>query len=317
MNYLLCRGILLLSLFLKSNVSFALADNSLAEVLNLGAGLYTSKLSSNYKDNHQNLDKTVLVTAFNYGYIGFLHNFKCYLDRLNLKAVVISMDVKAHEYVHEHLINLHSYYLTGNETVHESATEFRSKQFHVITNRKIEGVLNILKLGYDVIFVDPDIALLRDPMPYLFWQGIDYVHSVNKICPMSDGWDFYQTEEEGNTGFYFIRSNFRSIHLLETFKLTYPSHPELDDQTILWTMLRAMKSPQIQPKPVCSHDVSVQSTTETLVTCHLDGCLFSAGGLRGAAYNWLEAAVKKKNESVVSIHANFVKGILCCIPNFW
>jgi hypothetical protein len=32
------------------------------------------------------------------------------------------------------------------------------------------------------------------------------------------------------------------------------------------------------------------------------------GGLRGAAYHWLETNVKGKNESVVSIHANFIKG---------
>lgn len=219
--------------------------------------------------------------------------------------------------------------------MHESPTEFRTKQFHIITNRKIEGVLNILKLEYDVIFVDPDIALLRDPSPYLFWTGIDYVHSVNKICPGSDAWDFYKTEEEGNTGFYFIRSNERTIRLLEQFRKTYPMHPQLDDQTILWTMLRAMKPPQVNPLTTCVHQPPAHTgSSQTLTTCHLDGCLFSAGirvfmlqhnafsvvdiltiaclplgGLRGAAYNWLEAAVKKRNETVVSIHANFVKGV--------
>ena len=293
-------------------ISTSTSSLSLSDVVRQGAGLYVdpSNMGRKHSHHYQNLNKTVLVTAINHGYLNFLHNFKCFLDMLSMKAVVLSLDQKAHEYVHEHLINFYSYYLTiGNETVHESATEFRSKQFHLITNRKIEGVLRILKLGYDAIFIDPDIALLRDPTPYLFWQGIDYVHSVNKICPGSDAWDFYQTEEEGNTGLYFIKSNARTIQLLENFIITYPKHPELDDQTILWTMLRSMKSPQIDPKPKCSHIVGDSSHPETLVTCHLDGCLFSAGGLRGAAYNWLEAAVKKRNESVVSIHANFVKGM--------
>ena len=36
--------------------------------------------------------------------------------------------------------------------------------------------------------------------------------------------------------------------------------------------------------------------------------LSSVGGLRGAAYNWLETNLKKKNETLVSIHANFLKG---------
>lgn len=305
-----CLVVSLLSFFVLAIARVRLVDakKTLSDVLHQSAGLYVSpELNPFRNDMYHNISNTVLVTAFNFGYVNFIRNLKCYLDRLNMKALVIAMDEMADAYADEHLTNFHSYFLTGKQTVEATPTEFRTKQFHVITNRKIEGVLNILKLGYDVIFIDPDIALLRDPTPYLFWKGVDYVHSVNKICPGSDSWDFYATEEEGNTGFYFIRSNKRTISLLETFRKEYPRHPQLDDQTILWTLLRGMKPPLINPRPVCTHFES-KDQPDTLVTCHLDGCLFSAGGLRGAAYNWLEAAVKKRNETVVSIHANFVKG---------
>ena len=95
----------------------------------------------------------------------------------------------------------------------------------------------VLKLGYDVFFIDPDVALIRDPLKYMLFKNVDYVHSVNLRCNRSakpvesrlydclydfylnfrsePAWDFYKTEQEGNTGFYLLRSNSRSITLME------------------------------------------------------------------------------------------------------
>jgi hypothetical protein len=111
------------------------------------------------------------------------------MDRIALKTLVLSMDEKMHNYVQTRMNSssagstFYSFYWTGEDTVREEATTFRSKQFHVITNRKKEGVVGIMELGYDAIFIDTDIALLRDPVPYLLWKNVDYVHSHNKICP--------------------------------------------------------------------------------------------------------------------------------------
>lgn len=73
----------------------------------------------------------------------------------------------------------------------------RSKNFNLIGCRKIEAVFGALKLGYDVVFSDVDIALLHDPAPYLFFDGVDYVHSDNTGC--LGKWKFNATME-GNTG---------------------------------------------------------------------------------------------------------------------
>jgi hypothetical protein len=42
-----------------------------------------------------------------------------------------------------------------------------------------------MSLGYDVIFADADIVIIRDPIPILLWKNVDYVHSVNAICTRS------------------------------------------------------------------------------------------------------------------------------------
>jgi len=261
------------------------------------------------------------------------------------------MDKHVHDYVTTRLSDVyHSHLWLGtagaSSDVHEGATEFRSAQFHVITTRKKEAVLSIMELGYDVIFVDTDIAMIKSPLPYLFWKNVEYVHSHNKICPQSDEWNFYYSEEEGNTGFYFVRSSPRTIKLFQAAIADAPKHPGLDDQTIFWDVMRskALTDPKIVALPKCRHfehngpvrtsqeppanylskrkknDYTIEypgvpsdekEKEKELIVCPLDGCVFSAGALRGVAYAWLEDNLKnRKNDTVCTVHANYLKGHL-------
>jgi hypothetical protein len=61
----------------------------------------------------------------------------------------------------------------------------------------MEAVYGALVLGYNVVFSDVDIAVLRDPLPFLFLPGVDYAHSTNKGC--NKRWRFNESME-GNTG---------------------------------------------------------------------------------------------------------------------
>ena len=91
------------------------------------------------------LSKTVVVTASNYGYHHFLHNYKCFMDRLQFKVLVFSWDHKIHNHI-THKMNsqtagsrLYSYLWKESHEkheVHEDASSFRSQQFNLITNRK-------------------------------------------------------------------------------------------------------------------------------------------------------------------------------------
>ena len=94
------------------------------------------------------------------------------------------MDHRTHSHIENKLSStLKSFLWIGEQTVQESFATFRSPQFNVITHAKTSYTHAILSLGYDVIFIDLDIALVRDPLPYLFWEGVDYVFTHNKICP--------------------------------------------------------------------------------------------------------------------------------------
>lgn len=145
------------------------------------------KVAGIFRDSEKvkryHLERTVLITGCNHGFVNHLMNFKCFLDRLNMKFLTISMDADVHAYLKNNT-NVESYLMasgSGGE-VTTQPTEFRSKQFNLITAKKKEAVHNILKLGYDVVFSDTDVAILRDFIPYMIWQNVDYVHSLNDWC---------------------------------------------------------------------------------------------------------------------------------------
>lgn len=140
-----------------------------------------------YQDSLYNpkMNKTVIITSSSYGYLNFLCNFKCFMDRLKLKVLVVSMDSKIHMKINQHMnTSFSSFFWQSNQTITgDEINIFRSAQFNSITHRKIEAIILVMTLGYDVIFIDSDIALIRDPIPYLIWRNVDYSFSHNKICP--------------------------------------------------------------------------------------------------------------------------------------
>jgi hypothetical protein len=158
-----------------------LASKTLLEgLLQRAAGIFVDPL------RQVGLERTVLVTGCNHGFLNHLLNFKCFADRMGLKFLVVAMDEKAYQYLTKHT-NMVTYYMpTGVDNTSAAVTSdsvtFRSKQFNLITARKKEAVHDILVRGYDVLFSDTDVAIVRNPLPYLLWKNVDYVHSLNAVC---------------------------------------------------------------------------------------------------------------------------------------
>eukprot|EP00596_Hydrurales_sp_CCMP1899_P004155 CAMPEP_0119042656 /NCGR_PEP_ID=MMETSP1177-20130426/16055_1 /TAXON_ID=2985 /ORGANISM="Ochromonas sp, Strain CCMP1899" /LENGTH=243 /DNA_ID=CAMNT_0007009597 /DNA_START=320 /DNA_END=1048 /DNA_ORIENTATION=- len=188
-----------------------------------------------YTDPNRNpsLSKTIIIAGVNNGYKDFFHNFKCYMDKLGLKFLPISLDEGIYSYLTNNKISTTFLMrdIPGRDRVASEPSGFGGKNFNLIGCRKMEAVAGALKLGYNVIFSDVDIAVLRDPLPYLFHTGVDYVHSDNVGC--GEKWNFNMTME-GNTGFYSVVSNPSTI---KTWDLTYRAcakAPLYDDQTMFW-----------------------------------------------------------------------------------
>jgi hypothetical protein len=294
------------------------------------AGLYDDKnfRSPSHDDAyHSRLNKTVLVTAANFGYLSHLLNFQCFAHRLNLRFLVISMD----QHMHSHLTSLgiDSFYMhePGGGTVKESGAVFRDEQFNMISNLKIKAVHLILKLGYDVLFSDPDIAIVKDPIPLLFsYQPYDHVFSTQSLHPCQTPKNMTVKGAEGNTGFYLMRSTNDTIDLLQTVIAAVRRYPKLDDQTIFWNIYRdELKLTQpSEYSGLCGSTSSLRSHTDSnaatsngsdatspvrISSCHLDLCQFSAGALqRPPKYQALLSTLDQSNMSLYTVHANMIKG---------
>jgi hypothetical protein len=155
----------------------------LKNVLEISAGVY---IDEKYNVHSYDLSKVVLVTASNFGFINHLANFKCFIDRLHMKALVLTLDERTHSVVVSKMMStFQTYYLTAKLSepiVNEDSNKFRSFQFNLISSRKMEAVYEAMNIGYDVIFIDNDVILLQDPVPYFISSGVDYVHSLNQFC---------------------------------------------------------------------------------------------------------------------------------------
>jgi hypothetical protein len=298
----------------------------LLKQLSKAAGIYSdpSRSSDVVK---MGLEKTVMVTGCNYGFLNHLHNFKCFADRLGMKFLVISFDQQAHDYITKNT-TMTSYLMSAGsagQEVTNVAQEFRSKQFNLITARKKEAVHDILALGYNVLFSDTDVAMIQDPLPDLLFQNVDYVHSLNYWCTLGEKpFNFYKSRLEGNTGFYFVRSNNNTVKLWQAAYEAAPKHPRLDDQAVFWKVIRASVSPPILPIGECRHfnrpgDLRLKPAAGTsvdekyLVTCDLNTCKFSSGMLSRQyvpelTYETLILNLRRMNAGVITMHGNYISG---------
>jgi hypothetical protein len=123
-----------------------------------------------------------------------------------------------------------------------------------------------------------------------------------------------------STGFYSVVSNPSTI---KTWDLTYRAcakAPLYDDQTMFWLILRTNMKPLAAPlnkcpniekninsNPVEKSASQMDPSTKTIITCPLDGCMFSAGNLREVKYTQiLSDTLRSNNNLAVTVHANWL-----------
>lgn len=183
-------------------------NNELLNIVKQAAGVYSLPTIGH---KHHKLDKTVIITTFNQGFVTFLLNFNCFMRRLRMKYVAISLDVPLS--VPNDILTYHlkvAQISAREPAVDSNASEFRSRSFNIITARKLLATIEVMQLGYDVLFCDLDVVILRDFWDLMIYRNMLYVHTLNQPC----GGDrkeilkdyFINRRVEGNTGFYFVRS---------------------------------------------------------------------------------------------------------------
>ena len=178
--------IFVLILLLQISTAF-MQDNSLEKLLAKAAGIYQTPTAISY-----NLSRTVLIASGDHRFFNHLSNWKCFMDRLNMKALVFSYDLKLHDFINrntnENQTIFSYYYVPDNHT------------YHNLSNPNLFYIQMALKLNYDVFFMDTDsklcsfsccfylififclVAVVRDPLPSILYNNVDYVFTKDKIC---------------------------------------------------------------------------------------------------------------------------------------
>ena len=304
--------------------------------LKSAAGLYVDPTRTNNAHH-----KTVLVTAFNYAYLNHYHNFKCFIDRLGLKLVAVGFDQRTVNYLNS----------IGDPTVFpvlfdakatENTVEFRKGDFRKISLAKFHVVHEFMKRGYNVVFSDPDVAIIRDPMHIFLHKDMDYMHSINARCrnsyKMDRSWRFMGGRLEGNTGFYFVRSTAGMIEFYQQFFDDIPNQlAVLDDQSLFWKFIRRRYgwsgSLKIIPRGLCPdrenppdslsglHQlkfVEKNVSAGNLLSCFLDSCQFTAGvfemnkeeNSRHPTYlqEVLDELHDEGGKTLYTLHSNYISG---------
>ncbi|XP_009776156.2 uncharacterized protein At1g28695-like [Nicotiana sylvestris] len=166
-------------------------------------------------------NKTVIITVVNKAYIeGDKPMVDLFLDgfwqgegtrELVNHLLIVAMDQTSYERCK--FMHLHCYKLETDGVDFGGEKLFMSQDFIKMMWRRTLFLGDVLKKGYNFIFTDTDVLWLRNPFPNLYLnQTVDLQISTDKFNGSQ-----WSEENPINTGFYMIKSNSKTIALLDAW----------------------------------------------------------------------------------------------------
>ncbi|KAL7580269.1 hypothetical protein ACA910_013003 [Epithemia clementina (nom. ined.)] len=166
------------------------------------------------------VDNSIVVQVCNFGQSELLLNFLCSAKRRGLDTssiLVFATDQETYDLVNQ-MGNANVVFLKDifDEMPSKAAKAYGDKSFMQMMMAKVYCVHLIAMLGYDVLFQDVDVVWYRNP--------IHYFHDENALDASFDVYfqddgnhALYYAPYSANTGFYYVRSNERTLHFLNSF----------------------------------------------------------------------------------------------------
>jgi hypothetical protein len=206
--------LLLLSIANASTNTTSEQYQALRNVVESAAGVYIHPRQQELAGSR----RMIIVAAVNKVFGGFFFNLQCHLERLGMKLLAISLDHIIHKRIS--LFGGYSYYFNGGSLgsmEDGEAMQWDEPKYQRLMVHRLEALVDILSLGYDVIWLDTDVVPVWDFMPLLSWSNMDMISSIAKKCDPSDDGSYLrkQTIKPPNGGFYMMRSNPRTMAVLE------------------------------------------------------------------------------------------------------
>ncbi|CAN4125983.1 unnamed protein product [Withania somnifera] len=229
---LLLAGFFFIYTFLSSQINPTNFSLGLTEKNELDEALKKASLME---------EKTVIITVINKAYVEphngeypsmldlFLESFwegestRVLLEHL----LVVAVDQTAYERCK--FRRLHCYRLVTDDVDFAGEKIYMSEEFIKMMWRRTEFLMQVLKLGYNFIFTDTDVMWLRNPFLMLNKSEI-------LDLQVSSDWfngDPFSNSNSINTGFYYVRSNTRTITLFEIWYAMRRNSKGMKEQDVL------------------------------------------------------------------------------------
>ncbi|CAN6461178.1 unnamed protein product [Victoria cruziana] len=112
-------------------------------------------------------------------------------------------------------LHLHCYKLNTGGEDYSYEQFFSAKDYVKMMWRRLLFVADVVGRGYDILFTDSDVLWLRNPFPRLSFDD-----DMQVSCDRYRGEPYLGSLSDINAGFYFVRSNSKTIKL---YKLWYES----------------------------------------------------------------------------------------------
>ncbi|KAL6969410.1 hypothetical protein U1Q18_029123 [Sarracenia purpurea var. burkii] len=157
-------------------------------------------------------NKTIVLAVAGYSYKDMLMSWVCRLHRLLISNfVVCALDREIYEFsVLQGLPVFKDSFAPTNISFNDC--HFGTKCFQRVTKVKSRVVLQILKLGYNVLLSDVDVYWFKNPLAFLYSFGpavlVAQSDEYNKTGPIN-------LPRRLNSGFYFARTDGSTVAALE------------------------------------------------------------------------------------------------------
>ncbi|XVF79707.1 hypothetical protein PTKIN_Ptkin15bG0011000 [Pterospermum kingtungense] len=270
-------------------------------------------------------NKTLIITVLNKAYVEqivnadqttmldlFLESFWLGDGTRSLLEHVLFFALDQTAYDRCKFERLHCYKLVTEGVDFGGEKVFMSNDYIKLTWRKTQLFLDVLKRGYNFIFTDADIVWLRNPFAKLSPnQTVDLQISVDSFTG-----DPRPEHNFINTGFFYIRSNNKTISMLETWYAQKENSSRRNDQQVLQDLMkgglfnklglqaRFLKTRHFSGFCQDSQDVTVVTTVHANCCRHIKA---KFGDLSTVLRDWklFKAAVTQHPENAGNITRDF------------
>ncbi|XP_047323788.1 uncharacterized protein At1g28695-like [Impatiens glandulifera] len=192
------------------------------------------------------INKTVIITVVNKAYAEgdkpmldlFLDGFWLGNDTQDLinHLLVVALDKTSFERCR--FLRLRCYKLETDGVDFAGEELYMSEDFIKMMWRRTSFLGDVLRRGYNFVFTDTDIVWLRNPFPELIKMGdIDDEPDFQISTDRFNGDEWSKTQDV-NTGFFMVRSNNKTVALLETWYGKRNTSQGMKEQDVLQAMIR-------------------------------------------------------------------------------